>query len=142
MEHAALETMPSKKQALEILERSYEENPYPKSADYQLLKAVTGMELKDIRKWFAMARVACRNKGTLGSLIEYRTYRRLETSYKNKHNPSRKEMEEIASQLSLNFDEVAQFFAKKWHIKSIDETNVTLESTSEVVEEPDTVVYI
>ena len=84
MEHAALETMPSKKQALEILERSYEENPYPKSADYQLLKAVTGMELKDIRKWFAMARVACRNKGTLGSLIEYRTYR----EYKFQYHPS------------------------------------------------------
>ena len=132
--------MPTEEEAYVILQRSFEENPYPKPADYKLLVAVTGLKLNDIKKWFASTRGNLRKKGDPGSWLEYRFYRQLETEYDVKKNPSRQEMKAMAERMNLNLDQVTGFFAKKWHRQL--QADDTLENITDIVGEPDSIVYI
>ena len=132
--------LPNGKEAHKMLEESFEENPYPTGPEYKLLGAVTGLDVGFIKKWFAATRSELRKDGQKGELLEYRTYRRLESLYQDKKTPSRIEMEEIATNLNISKEQVVTFFAKKYY-KRIQMDNES-DEIERAINEPDSVIYI
>ena len=107
-------SLPTSEEACQILQRAFRDNLYPSSLDFKLLKAVTGMEVEEIRKWFSKARAQQRRDASQVD-VPFRAFRSLEKFYREKHNPTMAEMRLISEEINLSLPQVRDFFGKKWH---------------------------